>query len=320
MVVSTKPWWQFTPDNPSGSYGKIIDPGPGNPTYLKPDVNIAVPPGTPITSAGSGIVTDVTDHGRFAGGLSVVVKLDTPLNKLATHVAYNFLGSATAHKGQRVSSGQQVGVAGSPYGILFALALTSDDTWGNGTFYLNARGEPLLDPHILLSLLNTGKLPAGTGIGLTIGSTSSPGALGALAPLFLSVSNNTHDILNDIPGFSGICDALDNAEQFTPFRIVNSGGQDLGIIGHLPFVGPAAQAGANLITLPQDTIQALLTFITANTMAALFRLLIMFVGLAIIFTLIRNAFVHGVVSAENSESAQVARQLMMIAQSAQSNP
>lgn len=317
-TVATKPWWTYPPDNPSGSYGKIIDPGPGNPTYLKPDVNIAVPNGVTITSASSGVVSDVTDHGRFAGGLSVVVAMDQPLNRLATHIAYNFLGHASVTKGQRVNVGTPIGIAGSPYGILFALALTSDSTWGNGTFYLNARGEPLLDPHILLGQLLGGKFPSGGGT--TIGSTTAAGPLGVFGPVFLSVSNNTHALLNNIPGFEGICDALDNAEQFTPFKIVSSGGQDLGIIGHLPFIGPAAQAGSNLITLPSDAIQALLSFITANTMAALIRLVIMLVGLAIVFTLIKNAFVHGIVSAENSEDAQVARQLLMLAQAAENNP
>jgi hypothetical protein len=98
----------------------------------------------------------VTDHGGGAGGLSVVVKLDQPLNNNATHVAYNFLGGANVTKGQHLGAGQILGRAGSPYGINFALALTPDDTWGGSHFNLNAKGDPSLDPRRLLAAVRSG--------------------------------------------------------------------------------------------------------------------------------------------------------------------
>lgn len=270
-------WYQYPSDSPSGTYGKITDPL-GN--YLKPDVNFAVPSGVPITTLASGVVTDVSDHGKCCGGLSVVVAMDNPLNRYATHVAYNFLGSASVRVGQRVALGQQVGVAGSPYGIDMALALTSDNVWGDGTFYLNAQGNPLLDPHLLLS----GKHATGTGITLVFGQGG-----GVFGPAFISVSNSTQEILNNIPGFAGLCDALDNIEQFVPFKMVSTGGQDVGILGHLPIIGGVASGAANLATLPSDAMQALLTFLTANAMATFTRFIIAFIGLMIVTTLIRNA-------------------------------
>lgn len=275
--ASQQAWWMYPIDSKGSSYGQIIDPL-GN--YLKPDVNVAVPAGVPITSLTNGVVTDVSDHGIGGGGLSVVVQMIPPLNTLATHVAYNYLGSAAVRVGQQIAMGQQIGVAGSKYGILLAVGLTPDNVWGGPSFYLNAQGNKMLDPHQLLTgVINSG----GLAINLTTGST------GVFGPVFQSVSNATHDFLNNIPGFAGLCYGLDAIEQFVPFKLVNTGGQDVGILGKIPIYGYFVTGAANLATLPSDTIQALLTFITANTMAALVRLFIIFVGLIILITLIHNA-------------------------------
>lgn len=151
--VATTAWWEYPSDAPGTSYGQVQDPAcQGQPNcYLKPDVNIQVPPGTPITALLSGTVTNVQDQGSTDGGLSVVVKSDQPINSLATHTAYNFLGSSNVKVGQHINFGDQVGVAGSPYNIFFALALTTDSIWGNGGFHYNATGNPQLDPHLLIN-------------------------------------------------------------------------------------------------------------------------------------------------------------------------
>lgn len=152
-------WYNYPADSPGGGYGELLDPWCsrcGCCNYLKPDTNIAIPQGTPITALLPGKVTDVTDHGGGAGGLSVVVKLDQPLNNEATHVAYNFLGGSNVAVGQHVGAGQIIGRAGSPYGINFALALTPDDTWGGAHFNLNAKGDPNLDPRRLLAAVRSG--------------------------------------------------------------------------------------------------------------------------------------------------------------------
>lgn len=279
-------WWTFPSDSKGGSYGQITDPlGP----YDKPDVNFRVPYGLPITSLTGGVVTDVSDHGYCCGGLSVVVLMDRPLNKLATHVAYNFLGSAVVRVGQRVNLGDEVGTAGSKYGIDFALALTADNSWGGPTFYLNGSGNPLLDPHLLLNSRFGVGFGGGNG---TIGYGSNYSGLGMLAPAFISVSNTTHDILNNVPGFQGICEGLDNVETFVPFKLVSTGGQDVGILGHLPFVGQDIQNAANLATLPSDSVQAVLTFVTANTIVVVIRLAIILIGVIIVMALIRNAIAN----------------------------
>ena len=164
MPQSTQPttspivWWQYPSDAPGTSYGQVQDPAcQGQPNcYLKPDVNIQVPSGTPITALLPGTVTSVRDQGWNDGGLSVVIKSDQPINNLATHTAYNFLGSSNVSVGQHINGGQQLGIAGSPYNIFMALALTTDDIWGNGGFHYNATGNPQLDPHQLLNALSSG--------------------------------------------------------------------------------------------------------------------------------------------------------------------
>ena len=185
-------WYMYPLDNPSGSYGKIMDPlASGKNPYLKPDVNIAVPQGTPITALLPGTVTDVSDHGGCCGGLSVTVALDHPLNSLATHVSYNFLGNAHVVRGQKVLPGQVIATAGSRYGILTAVGLTPDNTWGGSSFNLNAKGEPLLDPHILLNPIRGGKSLTSDNTSSTSSSSNNPASnwpfgLGALQSSFIN--------------------------------------------------------------------------------------------------------------------------------------
>jgi hypothetical protein len=158
------PWYSYPQDSPGGGYGET--PEPLDPRYHKPDTNIQVPAGTPITALLSGTVTDVSDRGRTAGGLSVTVLLDQPWNDVATHISYNYLGSTSVAAGQHVQSGQTVGIAGSPTGIFTAVALGSDNVWGSGPgFALNAVGDPRLDPRPVLAAANKGALGMGVPAG-----------------------------------------------------------------------------------------------------------------------------------------------------------
>lgn len=143
-----QPWYLYPLDSPGGGYGEIQDPM-GN--YLKPDTNVAVPSGTPITALFSGVVTDV--HMLF-GQPSVTVALDNPINPLATHTSYNFLGSSNVTVGERITAGQQIGVAGGAVNTAFAL--TPDPVWGSTNFNLNATGNPLLDPRPVLESIRSG--------------------------------------------------------------------------------------------------------------------------------------------------------------------
>jgi hypothetical protein len=173
MTVATKQWWQYPADSPGGGYQEITDPF-GN--YLKPDTNIAVPAGTPITALLPGTVTDVSSRGTGDGGLSVTVKLDNAINSMAQYVSYNFLGGANVQVGQHLSSGQQLGVAGSPLGVDFALGLGVSPSWGAQCPQCSSK-QPLLDPRQLLNAALAGKLGDLTSF-LNSGNNTNPNSSG----------------------------------------------------------------------------------------------------------------------------------------------
>lgn len=160
------PWYTYPHDKPPGVYGSYPDPvGP----YPKPDVNVCVPGGVPITALLSGTVTSVAYPSWSPGQPSVTIALDSPVNTLATHSAYNYLGSSSVSVGQHVNAGQEVGIAKGT-GICTAFALTHDAVYGDGTF-LQYDGNPLLNPMPVLEAAINGTL-ASLGSALT-GTVSS---------------------------------------------------------------------------------------------------------------------------------------------------
>lgn len=175
----SQPWYTYPQDSPGGGYGEMIDPvcAGGGCSYLKPDTNIAVPSGTPITALLPGIVSAVDYNGTGNGGLSVTVQLDNALNSLAKYVSYNFLGSANVQVGQHLSSGQQLGTAGSPTGINFALGLGPSAHWG--AVCPGCSGNPLTDPRILLREATSGTLPLSGSIGSNLSSSTGGGTTSA---------------------------------------------------------------------------------------------------------------------------------------------
>lgn len=160
--MAQAPWYTYPTDSPGGGYGQMIDPVCDNGRlchYLKPDTNIAIPSGTAITALYPGTITSIFNGGASDAGLSVTEKLDTPLNSLAQYMSFNYLGSEDVSTGERISPGQQIGTAGSPTGINFALALGSDPSWGNGPgFQQNAIGNPLLNPMQVINAAKQGTL------------------------------------------------------------------------------------------------------------------------------------------------------------------
>ena len=144
-----QPWYAY---NRIDNYGAYPDPmGP----YPKPDSNICAPAGTPITALAPGVVTGATTPSWSSGQPSVTVKLDTPLNSLATHMAYSFLDTMTVQAGQRVNTGDILGYARGS-GVCTAFALTADDVYGTQTFS-QYDGNPLLNPVPFLNSLLSGK-------------------------------------------------------------------------------------------------------------------------------------------------------------------
>lgn len=148
------------------NYGVFPDPF-GN--YPKPDSNIECPAGTMITALAPGTVSGV-ETPSWAGGLySVTVRLDTPVNQLATHMAYNFLQDNSVSVGEHIAAGQQIGTASSKYGFGMAFALTNDDVYGTDTFMQYA-GNQLLNPVSVLDAAKGGGPINFSGIASTSGN------------------------------------------------------------------------------------------------------------------------------------------------------
>ncbi|SRR5712692_8833814 len=181
--------FQWTTFNRIDNFGQI-DPQPG--TGWKPDSNILTPPGYPITSLGSGTVTSVRDTSW--GQRVVTIKLDTPLNTLATHTFYEHLGDSTVSQGQHVLSGQLIGHASSTPGVPnIGFGLYPGDVYGSGQEYqtlqndLAPGGAGLLNPTKLLDSYKSlggdtsptgisGGLNAGQGVNTALCDTPFIGA------------------------------------------------------------------------------------------------------------------------------------------------
>jgi len=124
--------------------------------FPKADSNILVPFGAPITALASGTVSGVnTPEGSVPGwGQAITVKLDNPLNDIATHMAYIHLGKLNGlQNGQHVNRGDILGYAGnSVSGAATGFALTPSDFYGRGwqwnayTNTANHKPDERLDP------------------------------------------------------------------------------------------------------------------------------------------------------------------------------
>lgn len=180
------PWYAYPLDSPGGGYQEMTDPmGP----YLKPDTNIAIPAGTPITTWDSGTITSVIDRGRTLAGLSVTERLDHPPNSQAQYASFNYLGSSTVQVGQRVQPGQQVGVAGSPYGVNFALGLGVSPTWGAQCPQCTSK-QPSLDPRLILNALRAGSgIPTGASANITSQGQAQINAQNSFGALPFGIGN-----------------------------------------------------------------------------------------------------------------------------------
>ena len=170
------PWWQFPRIDNLGAY-----PDPEGP-YYKPDSNIQLPPGYPIAAISSGTVTSVqkTSWGQWV----VTVRLDSPINKLATHQFYEHMSRATVSVGQHVNQGDLIGAnnqSGPPLGFGFY----SGDIYGSGSAWqtlqndLAAYGDnSLLSPVAFLDQMSGQAVPPSS-------NSSSGGVLSFLQQISL---------------------------------------------------------------------------------------------------------------------------------------
>ena len=179
---------------------------------LKHDSNVQVPDGTPITSLVPGVVTginNVTAAGPIPGtgfpawGSQITIRMQSPINALATHIAYLHLTGIPAglRIGQTIGAGTLLGYSGgqladgaqkAPVGV----ALYQGDAYGYGpTWNANAL-SPLLNPVPLLNMAQNGTLtiPGGSNIGGLFGGVQglfSGGSTQTGGPTFGSVVTTT---------------------------------------------------------------------------------------------------------------------------------
>lgn len=134
-TANAKPWYMY----PFVAAIGTPDPYGGFP---KPDVNVQVPDGYPITALLPGTVSGINSIGGAVPpyGAVVTVKLQTPVNNLATHTAYLHLKGVAPNitPGTWVNSGDVIGYSGggSAAGsqkVPVGFALYNGDYYGQGS-------------------------------------------------------------------------------------------------------------------------------------------------------------------------------------------
>lgn len=130
--------------------------------YWQPDINIDCPGDTPVTALRSGIVSSsvYTSFGQW----TVTIKLDVPVNRLATHMFFEHMRSSSVVSGQSVKPGDVVGYANFPGidGASLGIGLYSGDVYGTGQAWqilqndLKPGGEHLLDATSLIEEAKNG--------------------------------------------------------------------------------------------------------------------------------------------------------------------
>lgn len=224
-----KAWWTFPRiDNLGG-----VEPFGGFP---KPDSNIQIPAGYAVEALLPGTISGIDTSSAW--GASVTVKLDRPINSLATHTAYLHLRcDIQVRTGQHVSFGQLLAYNGLSQAcgsqkVPLGFALYAGDMYGSGSAWSymtksNLNGGPL-DPVPLLNSARSGSMsvqPGGGGDLITGGTTTS--VAGTYTPLLEQV----HETLINTPGFYGIALALDEAEQFPGWIDLTTKQPDVTILG-----------------------------------------------------------------------------------------
>jgi hypothetical protein len=254
---------------------------------------------TPVATPVAGKVTSITHNNNSVSDVITIVDTEGG--------TWQYL-----HQDARVRVGQQVSV-GDVIGLENGLPV---DQYSTG-------------PHIEVRYRPAGQsywsdpLPHFRAIGSTYG-VSGPGSPTSIISALTAVTQyfniettaaQAHAIINQVPGFLGICEALDTVEQFVPFQLPTNTttssqqGQQTPIPGvttvtdtinifgwnlQIPDIQiqdpatAAAQQIANVATLPSDAIQATLVFVTTNFFAFATRALFVLIGFFLLSALILN--------------------------------
>jgi hypothetical protein len=164
-VASGKQWFQWPFANDYAGPEPFFN-GP------KPDLNVQCPDGTPITVLFPGIISGINSPSGTvpSWGASLTIRLDTPINAIATHLAYLHLQPIPANLkvGQRVAPGDVIGYSGGATAqgaekVPLGLALFNGDVYGYGPTWSQYLGDQRLNPYKMLSGIAKSGIPGVSG-------------------------------------------------------------------------------------------------------------------------------------------------------------
>jgi murein DD-endopeptidase MepM/ murein hydrolase activator NlpD len=170
-------WWNFRRIDNIG----MPDPFGGFP---KPDSNIMTPDGYPIANILPGVVSGINNpNGTIPDfGATVTIKLDTPINNLATHIAFLHLQDVTVRVGQKVYPGDIVAHAGGNKAagaqkVQLGFALYHGDYYGvDGWQYMTKENLlSKLNPVPVIESITSGNILLSSAFGDSLGSQSAAG-------------------------------------------------------------------------------------------------------------------------------------------------
>lgn len=274
-------WWNFIHDY---DYGKYPDP---QGAYNKPDVNVRVPYGYPVAMPVTGTISGINSPNGImpSFGAVVTIKLDTPINNLATHLAFLHLADVTVRLNQRVNIGDVVGHAGDSNHAagsapaLMGVALTSDDYYGIGSGWkYNAQGDARLDPSPFIdavknntpfTLSYNGVTPTGVAAGI--------GVVGAHEGLVSGLTAATQYVTQTVH-------LVPDANTVAVFDVLDIYTELVGFDQALPRDASGNPDYSNIFTVLAD----LLAWFTLETSIIIVRLLFIAVGIYICFRVINH--------------------------------
>jgi len=125
-MASQAPWYTYPRIDNFGQ----IDPQ-GN--FYKPDSNIQLPGYYPVTALLPGVVT-AAYYGNWGGQYSITIRLDKPINNMATHTVYQHLSGPAPGLtvGQHVNAGDLIAYNNPPNTVPLGFGFYSGDTYPNG--------------------------------------------------------------------------------------------------------------------------------------------------------------------------------------------
>lgn len=199
-------WWFYPFANDYGGKEPF-----GN--FPKPDLNIQVPDGFPVVAILPGTVSGINSPtgGIPSYGAVITIRLDTPVNAIATHTAYLHLASVASNMrvGVHVEQGDLVGYNGGALAagtqkVPLGFALYNGDYYGYGPTWAEYLGSPQLNPYNLVKTAAGGK-PIGSSATLLTGANR---VIDALSP-----NANVSATLHSIDQFMTIKNPFDTSNQ-----------------------------------------------------------------------------------------------------------